>query len=208
MMNTSEPSQFYSNYKIELKFAYLDTTAIMKEFGPIPDARTVRMLNRLKRREMNGVCEPDLSLTLAYPPGVESYSNKYTQYLTDYMTPIVAVIENPVESTNYVNDLNENPVLVESETESTDSNWTDISSLNEDEIIMLKENDVPFVDLSGNTPLDMEAVTEVVKVLDVVNVIEIVAEVTEVTEVTEIREVTEVPVKVVEPACTPCCVIS
>jgi hypothetical protein len=192
IMNTSEPTQFYSNYKIDVNFPQGDTTTIMIEFGPIPDARTLRRLNRLKKREMNGVCEPDFGLTLAYPPGVESYSNKYIQFVTEYVSSVTTVIEEPVASVIYVNDLDENPVLVDSENKSIDSTQTNVSSLNEDEIILVKENDVPFVDLSGNNPLAV--VTEVEPVNDIV------------TE--PVSEPVPVVVKTVEPACAPCCVIS
>ena len=83
-----------------------------------------------------------------------------------------AVVEDPVSAVIIVKDVDENPVE-HSDSKSVDSNFTNVSSLNEDEIIMVKENEP--------APIDVSEVS--------------------LPEVLVVRDV-------VEPACTPCCVIS
>ena len=169
-LNVSELTQFYSTGKIEVK---LPDYACNMEFGPLPDARTLRRLNRLKMREVH-------ELVLKYPEGVGSYSSNYVISLAELMPvlpavveePVSAVVEEPVSAVIIVKELDENPVE-DSDNKSVDSNFTNVSSLNEDEIIMVKENEPAPIDLSE------ASLPEVLVVGDVV-----------------------------EPACTPCCVIS
>jgi hypothetical protein len=161
-LNVSELTQFYSTGKIEVK---LPDYACNMEFGPLPDARTLRRLNRLKMREVH-------DLVLKYPEGVESYSSNYVISLAELMPVLPAVVEEPVSAVIIVKELDENPVE-DSDSKSVDSNFTNVSSLNDDEIIMVKENEPAPIDISG------DSLPEVLVVRDVV-----------------------------EPACTPCCVIS
>jgi hypothetical protein len=161
-VNISELTQFYSTGKIEVFSP--DYTHNM-EFGPLPDARTLRRLNRLKMRETH-------DLVLKYPEGVESYSSNYIISLAESMPALPATVEEPVEAVIIVKELDENPVE-NTDNKSIDSNWTDVSSLSDNEIIMVKENEPPPLDLSGASLPELLVVRNVV-----------------------------------EPACTPCCVIS
>jgi len=113
-----------------------------------------------------------LNLVLKYPEGVESYSSNYVISLAEPMPILPGIVEEPVSAVIIVKELDENPVE-DSDNKSIDSNFTNVSSLNEDEIIMLKENEPAPIDLSG------ASLPEVLVVRDAV-----------------------------EPACTPCCVIS
>jgi len=161
-LNVSELTQFYSTDKIDMS-AHVHATNM--EFGPLPDARTLRRLNRLRMRD-------PLNLVLKYPEGVESYSSNYVISLAEPMPILPGIVEEPVSAVIIVKELDENPVE-DSDNKSIDSNFTNVSSLNEDEIIMLKENEPAPIDLSG------ASLPEVLVVRDAV-----------------------------EPACTPCCVIS
>ena len=161
-LNISELTQFYSTGKIDTCL-HVDTSNM--EFGPLPDARTLRRLNRLRMRETH-------DLVLKYPEGVESYSSNYVTALGEPMPILHAVVEEPVSAVIIVKDVDENPVE-HSDSKSVDSNFTNVSSLNEDEIIMVKENEPAPIDVSE------ASLPEVLVVRDVV-----------------------------EPACTPCCVIS
>jgi len=170
-LNISELTQFYSTGKIEVN---LPDYAHNMEFGPLPDARTLRRLNRLRMRD-------PLNLVLKYPEGVESYSSNYVISLAEPMHILSAIVEEPVSAVIIVKDVDENPVE-DSDSKSVDSNFTNVSSLNEDEIIMVKENEPAPIDLSGaslSDDLSGASLPEVLVVRDVV-----------------------------EPACTPCCVIS
>jgi hypothetical protein len=108
-------------------------------------------------------------LVLKYPEGVESYSSNYIISLAELMP---TAVEEPVGAVIIVKDIDENPVE-NTDNKSIDSNWTDVSSLSDNEIIMVKENEPSPLDLSGNSPPETLVVREYV-----------------------------------EPACTPCCVIS
>jgi hypothetical protein len=122
-----------------------------------------------------------LNLVLKYPEGVESYSSNYVISLAEPMHILSAIVEEPVSAVIIVKDVDENPVE-DSDSKSVDSNFTNVSSLNEDEIIMVKENEPAPIDLSGaslSDDLSGASLPEVLVVRDVV-----------------------------EPACTPCCVIS
>ena len=121
----------------------------MIEFGPIPDARTLRRLNRLKKREPS-VAQQDFVLT--YPPGAESYSNNYVTFLAEHMPTITAmttIVEEPSAPVVIVKDLVENPVQEEVDNKSTDSSWTNVSSLSDNDLNAVKQENIQL-DLSGN----------------------------------------------------------
>ena len=211
--NTYWPThtQFYSVNKIET-ITLKNVTIYMSD---IMDARTLRRLNRLKKRELNStvlkpveavvepVCFTDMpwyklnlnmildgeSSATIKPEPLYVCKSCY-EYNTAYSTDFVLV-----------NDVVQDESIIpvdNSDSKSSNSSWTNVSSLKEDEIVAVN------VEFSG-TPImtDLSGAS----VLADVSGASVLADVSDASVLSDVSGTT-LHIATVREACAPCCIIS